>query len=56
MAPPPCDFPDLPHCSLGQMLLSLGVHSPLFIFESADRSVARCLYLSASLLRPGPPE
>lgn len=31
MAPPPCGFPDLPNSSLGQMLLSLGAHSPLFI-------------------------
>ena len=30
MAPPPCGFPDRPHSSLGQMLLSLGAHSPLF--------------------------
>lgn len=28
---PPCGFPSLTYSSLGQMLLSLGAHGPLFV-------------------------
>ena len=49
MAPPPCGFPDLPSSSLGQMLLSLGAHSPLFISPWRCWSQRGTLPLSVSL-------